>query len=82
MPLNGNKIHPLSEHAIAELIEMRDLAPIPRCEVNAGVACRLSDEGLIEDVKLPSPFKTDFEKPRTHLAITDDGRARLKELGR
>lgn len=81
LPLNGFKTHPLSVHAIADLIEMRDCGPIPRSGVNAGVANRLARESLAEEVQLPSPFKTHAGKNIAHIAITAAGLARLKDLG-
>lgn len=72
-PLNGEKTHQLTEHAIAEL---RDLAnkPCPRQAVNPGVANRLLRDDLVESVMLPSPFRSHSGKPLEHLRITDAGR--------
>ncbi|MEY2632351.1 MAG: Caulobacter phage CcrBL9 [Pseudomonadota bacterium] len=76
-PLRGEKMHPLSAHALAEL---RDLAnkPCPRQAVNPGVADRLLREALVESVTLPSPFKTHAGRPIEHLRITDAGREATK----
>lgn len=79
-PLNGTKTHPLSEHAIGEL---RDIAaaPVPRQAVNPGVANRLLREELVEQVQLPSPFKSHHGRHGKgtciHLRITDAGREAL-----
>lgn len=72
-PLNGEKTHPLSRHALAELRNLL-VAPIPRTGFNPGVANRLMREALVEDVMLPSPYNVDKGKPRSHLRITDAGR--------
>lgn len=78
-PLNGEKTHPLSAHAIGEL---RDLlaAPAPCCTVNPGVRNRLERESLVETVALPSPFITHKGKRIAHLRITPAGRARLSSV--
>jgi hypothetical protein len=75
-PLHGEKTHPLSAHALAELREMLR-APEPRCGVNPGVADRLLREALVESVDLPSPFPTHKGRRIEHLRITDAGRAAI-----
>ena len=77
-PLNGEKTHPLSEHALAEL---RDIAaaPVPSCAVNPGVINRLLRESLVEEVQLPSPFPTHKGRNVAHLQITKAGLARMME---
>lgn len=78
VPLNGTKTHPLSESALGAL---RSLAhgPIPRQEVNPGVANRLEREDLVDEVDLPSPYKTHKGKKIRFLQINDAGRARLEK---
>jgi hypothetical protein len=75
-PLNGEKTHPLSAHALAEL---RDIAlhPVPACAVNPGVANRLLRENLVSSVELPSPYKTHKGRSIAHLVITAQGRKRV-----
>lgn len=62
-PLNGQKTHPLSKHALGVL---RDLArgPVPGYEINPGVRDRLSRGGLANQ---------DFQDGR-FWRITDEGR--------
>ena len=75
-PLNGEKTHPLSKHAIDVL---RDLTrgPIVRHLVNPGVNNRFAREGLAEEVTLPFGLKG---VPKPHVQITDAGRAALEEI--
>lgn len=75
-PLNGEKTHALSEHSLGRL---REIArhPLPRQDVNPGVANRLLREGLVQEVLLPSPFKSHKGKSIAHLSITAEGRQRL-----
>jgi hypothetical protein len=75
-PLHGEKTHPLSEHALAELRGLM-LAPEPTCGINPGVVNRLRREDLARIVELPSPFPTHKGRKIAHLEITDAGRARL-----
>jgi|WetSurMetagenome_2_1015567.scaffolds.fasta_scaffold157851_2 hypothetical protein len=70
-PLNGTKTHPLTEAAKKVLREIAR-APMPRQEVNPGVADRLCREALVEDRDLPSPYKTRKGMVK-HLAITEAG---------
>lgn len=72
-PLNGEKTHPLSAHAIAELRDI-DRRPVPRSAVNPGVANRLLREALVKTVMLPSPFKTHKGQNVAHLEITEAGK--------
>jgi hypothetical protein len=74
-PLNGEKTHPLSAHAIATLTRIAQ-NPVPRQEVNAGVVNRLEREELVVRRSGQSPYKTgtgtvDF------LEITEFGRCAL-----
>lgn len=75
-PLNGEKTHPLTAHALAEL---RDLTrgPEPRQSINPGVVNRLLREALVESVDLPSPYPTHKRRLIEHLRITDAGLAAL-----
>ena len=57
-PLNGKKIHPLSEHAIGVLREIAQDGPRPAQEINAGVIRRLLCEDLITLSMRPSPYRT------------------------
>ena len=72
-PLNGEKTHPLSAHALTELRQI-DRRAVPRCAVNPGVANRLQCEALVEIVMLPSPFKTHKGRKIAHLEITEAGK--------
>lgn len=67
---------PLSEHALSEL---RNIArkPLTCLEVNPGVRERLSREGLVEIVQLPSPYKKHKGANCSHLQITEKGRGYL-----
>jgi hypothetical protein len=76
LPLNGTKTHPLTP---ASLTVLRDLstAPIPRQEINPGVANRLLRENLVESVELPSPYVSHKGRPIEHLKVSVGGMARL-----
>lgn len=54
-PLNGERTHPLSAHALEELRSLTR-SPQPRQTINPGVVDRLSREALVEEVSLPSPY--------------------------
>ena len=71
-PLNGEKTHPLTSHAIAALVELSH-GPKPRYELNPGVANRLLRGDLVETVLLPSPYKTHHGKRIEHLRLTKAG---------
>ena len=75
-PLNGTKTHPLTP---ASLKALRDLAekPLPRQELNPGVANRLLREALVESVELPSPYATHKGRAIEHLKASAAGVARL-----
>lgn len=77
-PLNGTKTHPL---APASLGALRDLAekPMPRQELNPGVANRLLREALVESVELPSPYATHKGRNIEYLKATAAGVARLAQ---
>lgn len=76
-PLNGEKTHPLSAHALAELRNI-ECQPVPRCAINPGVANRLKRESLVRSEMLPSPFKTHKGRDIEHLVITDAGRLAIR----
>lgn len=77
MPLNGNKNHPLSAHALRALRLIRN-APLPAQEINPGVVRRLIEGKLANIVNLPSPYKTHKGKPIAHLEITEAGASESK----
>lgn len=77
-PLNGTRTHPLTAHALAELRDIAD-QPVPRQEVNPGVANRLEREALVEVVQLPSPFPSHRGRYIAHLRITEAGLAVLRQ---
>lgn len=68
---------PLSRHAIEELRNIAQ-APEPRCGVNPGVSQKLEAEGLVDCVRLPSPFAIHKGDKIEHLQITDRGRRFLE----
>lgn len=72
-PLNGEKTHALSEHALAELRDIADKA-VPRSAVNPGVADRLLRGALVEEVQAVSPYRTHKGKLIAHLQLTELGR--------
>jgi hypothetical protein len=78
-PLNGEKTHPLSSHAIGKLRELLT-GPQPACGINPGVINRYMREDLAEIVQLPSPFKTHNGNAIAHVQITEAGRAVLAAL--
>jgi len=69
-PLNGEKTHPLSEHALRVLRRIEG-APVPRYLINPGVRDRLLRESLVEE-HMPQNSK------HVHFAITDAGRKALR----
>ena len=71
-PLNGEKTHPLTKHALYELEKIRT-RPVTWSEVNPGVANRLLREALVTDIMLPSPFKTHKGRKILDLDNTDAG---------
>ena len=82
-PLNGNKTHPLKPGSLKVLKELAD-GPIPRQEINPGVASRLLIGGLVEQVDLPSTYKRNEPKWRStkkdppkikEVVIISDGRS-------
>jgi hypothetical protein len=77
-PLNGRLTHPLTEsgwHALAQVAA----APVPRQELNPGVANRLLRGNLAAQHLLPSPYKTHKGRPIAHLSATDFGREKLAQ---
>lgn len=55
---NGGSTRPLTEHAKSELRRLCQ-HPCPPQEVNPGVRDRFWRDGLIEEIKRPSPYKKD-----------------------
>lgn len=78
-PLNGEKTHPLTKHAIGVLREIAK-QPRPRLVINPGVANRLERESLVETVQLPSPYKSHRSGKCPHLRITERGKKALAAL--
>jgi hypothetical protein len=74
-PLNGTKTHPLSDHARNWLATIAR-APVPRQDINPGVANRLLRGDLVEEVQLPSPYRS-VKGNVAHLRITDAGRKEI-----
>ena len=70
---------PLPPSSGQVLDSLRMLGPIPRREVNPGVARLLEGRGLAEEVQLPSPYQKHQKSAKRvrHLRITDAGRALL-----
>lgn len=77
MPLNGTKIHPLSDHARGVLQSLANGAPIPLQKINAGVWRRFKDEKLAEHVMQPSPYASHKGREIPHAKITEAGRKAL-----
>lgn len=75
-PLNGEKTHPLSAHALEELRSLRN-RPRPTQEINSGVVNRFQREDLVEEVQLPSPYASHRGRSIAHLRLTAAGLARL-----
>ncbi len=71
-PLHDARTRPLSAHAQAALKAMLD-RPVPRQELNPGLAGRLLRETLVESCLLPSPYRTHAGKKIEHLRITQAG---------
>lgn len=71
-PLNGEKTHPLTAHAIAALVDLSH-GPKPRQELNPGIADRLLRGGLVESALLVSQYKTHGGKRIEHLRLTKAG---------
>ena len=69
-PLNGEKTHPLSPFAQSVLISLRS-GPIPRSDLNPGIADRLLREGCTEIADLPSPYWTHKGKLIPHLRLIE-----------
>jgi len=71
-PLYGSKTHPLSAHARNWLATIAH-APVPRQDINPGVVNRLLRGELVEEVDLPSPYRTKHGGV-VHLRVTEAGR--------
>lgn len=72
---------PLSAHAI-EILRNMSREPMPCVAINPGVVNRLTKDGLAEHCVRPSTFKLDRGRPRSHLQITDAGRATVANAGK
>lgn len=78
-PLNGEKTHPLSQHAIGKLRELA-LGPMPSLRLNPGVINRFMCEDLAELFQGPSPFPSHKGRNTQFIRITLAGLARLREI--
>ena len=77
----ATRLRPLSDRAIGVLKEIGK-TPVARLLMNPGVSSRLLRDGLVEDVLLPSPFKSDKGKPRSHLRLTASGMQLLESASK
>lgn len=68
---------PISRHGIAQL-QLVAVAPVPRQTVNSGLAQKLVAEGMVEIVRLPSPFRIHDGGNIEHLQLTERGRRFLE----
>lgn len=64
---------PLSAHAI-DVLHRVMWKPEPAQEFNSGVVRRLMEDGLVDCVPMPSPYKT-RKGTVDYLKITDEGRS-------
>lgn len=76
-PPNGTRTHPLTEKALTGL-EALLIGPIPRQQLNAGVANRLLRGGLAEEYQDVSPYKTHQGRQIAFFRITEAGKAELR----
>lgn len=75
--MSSTPLKPLTEHALGVLWRIsRD--PQPRQEINPGVRDRFYREHLVEEILLPSPYKT-VKGNVVYLKITKAGLDRLEE---
>ncbi|BBF92385.1 hypothetical protein [Blastochloris tepida] len=77
LPLNGEKTHPLSEHALGVLRRLRDRGPVEAYQINPGVRNRLTRGPEAE--WLAAPFRGPGD--RQYYCITKAGRAALESSG-
>jgi hypothetical protein len=77
-PLNGEKTHPLSDHAWGVLEELLR-GPMKRFLINPGVINRLDREGLIEPCEVVHAPPRGKLRKLSAIRITDAGRAKLKQ---
>lgn len=70
-------MRPLTHHGMAALQRLTS-GPIPRQEINPGVAERLERGGLAQCVSLPSPYATHKGRPIQHLEILPEGQEALR----
>lgn len=75
-PLNGERTHDLKPASLEALRRISE-KPLPRQELNAGVANRLLREGLVESVDLQSPYASHKGRQIEHLRVSAAGVARL-----
>jgi len=81
MPLNGTKIHPLSDFAIGIMRRLKNVGPMPVQEINPGVWARLKDEDLVESFPAKSPYKKHSAFVKINFArLSEAGEKRLAEL--
>lgn len=80
-PLNGEKTHPLSDHALSELRRVVQ-RPVPRSQINPGVIGRLLRDDLVVIELLTSPFPSHRGRKVAHVLATRAGAARLEETRR
>lgn len=78
-PLNGTRTHTLKPASIEALRRLAQ-GPLPRQELNPGVANRLERQALVEAVDLPSPYATHGGKKIQHLRASPAGIEVLAEL--
>lgn len=71
-PLNGEKTHPLTAHAIRALVDLSH-GPQPRQALTPGIVDRLLRGGLVESAQLVSPYKTHRGARIEHLRLTKAG---------
>lgn len=71
-PLNGERTHPLTAHAIATLVDLSH-GPKPSQEFNPGVVNRLLRGELVDFTFLVSPYKTHAGKKIEFLRLTKLG---------
>lgn len=72
---------PLSAHALGVLRSLVEDGPMPRQEINPGVANRFDREKLTEEVQLPSPYQSHKKGTLvTYLRITQAGRDRIAQV--
>ena len=79
--LRASNMHPLSDAAMTAMGAIAE-SPVPRQQINPGIAIRLERDRLVETVRLPSPYKTHHGINIDHLKLTAAGIAALVGAGR